>query len=390
VTDCSRASPEYAGPPQLVMASDTAVVRRTVVLACDFLVRYTAGLAGGMLDNGADVLLVTRAHDGEFGGEPGAMQRHVQEVLGGRGHHLVIPGRVRSLRAFPTIVRGRGIARRVAPAVLHFQDSVANDPRLCAITGARRGRYALTVHDPAPHPGDRPYSRRKRLARWALIRGAGLIFAHAQPLADELRTLFRPSAPVEVVPHGVDTVSPLPLPAERTLLFFGRVSNYKGLDTLLDAMPTIWTDLPDVRLLIAGEPRSGLHPTSHPILSDRRVQLIDHHVPDAEVPDLFARASAVVLPYRQASQSGVGTQAQRFGRAIVATDVGGLPELVGSAGRIVPPEDPAALARASVELLGDSAALHEAADAATATARAASWDTVARVTLEAYARHLPL
>jgi glycosyltransferase involved in cell wall biosynthesis len=372
------------------MASDTAVVRRTVVLACDFLVRYTAGLAGGILDNGAEVLLVTRTHDGEFGGQHGAMRRHVQEALGGRGHHLLISGRVRSLRAFPTIVRGRRIARGISPAVLHFQDSVANDPRLCAITGARRGRYALTVHDPVPHPGDRPYSRRKRLARWTLIRGAGLIFVHAQPLADELRTLFRPAAPVEVVPIGVDTVSPLPLPADRTLLFFGRVSDYKGLDILLDAMPAIWTDLPGVRLLIAGGPHSELHPTSHPILSDTRVQLIDHHVPDAEVPGLFARSSAVVLPYRQASQSAVGSQAQGFGRAIVATDVGGLPELVGSAGRIVPPEDPAALARASVELLGDSAALHKAADAAAAAGRAAAWDTVARATLDAYARHLLL
>jgi glycosyltransferase involved in cell wall biosynthesis len=155
-------------------------------------------------------------------------------------------------------------------------------------------------------------------------------------------------------------------------------------------MPALWAAAPDVRLVIAGEPHFALPPSFHPILTDQRVRLIDRYVPDSEIGTLFARASAVVLPYRQASQSGVGAQAQRFGRPIVATDVGGLPELVGSAGRIVPPEDPDALATALIEFLREKAALSEAAHAAAAAGRAASWDAVARLTLSAYARHLHL
>ena len=72
----------------------------------------------------------------------------------------------------------------------------------------------------------------------------------------------------------------------------------------------------------------------------------DHYIPNEEVPALFRSADLVVLPYREATQSGVVPVAYQFEVPVVATDVGGLAEVVrpGETGYLVPPEDPEALA----------------------------------------------
>jgi glycosyltransferase involved in cell wall biosynthesis len=225
-------------------------------------------------------------------------------------------------------------------------------------------------------------------ARRALVRNAGLIFVHADALRDELIELERPRAPIDVIPHGVADPVVEPLPTRPALLFFGRLSYYKGLDTLFDAMQTVWEARPDVRLIVAGS--GQLDP--HPAMDDERVEMHHRHIAEEELPELFGRATCVVLPYRQASQSGVGSLAKRFGRGLVATSVGGLPELVGDdAGLLVPPEDRAALAGALLEMVQspERAAAYGAA-AADSVVRESSWRRVAERTLAAYDRALPL
>ena len=96
-----------------------------------------------------------------------------------------------------------------------------------------------------------------------------------------------------------------------------------------------------------------------------------------------------MLPYRQASQSGVGSEAKRHGRAIVATAVGGLQELVTpDCGRLVPREDVQALAGAIVELVDTPGLAAEMGRRAAASAEDASWRRVAAKTLAGLSRHL--
>jgi glycosyltransferase involved in cell wall biosynthesis len=365
-------------------ASSEGSVR--VLLVCDFFLKYTAALAAGLDGAGADVALISRDHDFEFGGAPGSMRREVAAVLPPRVPHLRLAGRVRDLGAWGDARRVRGHAKRFGAAVVHVQDSVANDPRLALVSGAAPRRFALTLHDPTLHPGDRPHGAAKRSLRKWLIRAAGLIFVHAEALEQELRDVYRPRAPVVVIPHGSHVGDPTPLPESPSLLFFGRVSYYKGLDVLLDAMPLLWQSRPEVRLTIAGR---GVYP-DHPVLGDSRVTVRAEYIPDTELPSLFSGASCVVLPYRQASQSGVGSHAREFGRALVVSAVGGLPELVTpETGRLVQPGDPAELAATCAELLADRDRLQAMGSAAAELASAsAGWDTVARLTLEAYRRHL--
>jgi len=363
----------------------SATEPRRVLLACDFFLRYTSMLAGGMARAGAPAALLSRDHDEEFGDVPGAAAEFVAAAAPA-ARRVVVPGRVRSARGLGATLRARRAVRRFAPDVVHLQAGIGNDPRLVLAAGARPRRFALTIHDPVRHPGE-AVSRSATLGNRALLRAAGLIFVHAEALREELVAAARPRAPVVVVPHGVDpgeAVSPPPeCPA---ILFFGRLGHYKGLDVLLDAMSGVWEQQPLATLTVAGAGDPG----EHPALADGRVTVRAEYVPDAEIPELFAAASCVALPYRQASQSGVGALAKRHGRPLVVSAVGGLPELVADgSGLSVPAEDPAALAEALLEVLGDgelAARLGRAG--AESAAGGADWRSVAAATLEAYEEHL--
>jgi hypothetical protein len=158
------------------------VTRPRVLLACDWFVRYTVGLAGGLADHGTAVVLLTRTHDREFGDRPGAMREFVTGALGSDVPHLRLGGRVRDPRRARDALAARRAVGRFAPDVVHIQDSLPNDPRLLFAARVRPGRYALTVHDLERHPGDPAMNVRQRGLWRALVRGAGLIFVHAESL----------------------------------------------------------------------------------------------------------------------------------------------------------------------------------------------------------------
>jgi glycosyltransferase involved in cell wall biosynthesis len=357
-----------------------------VLLVCDHLVRYAAGVGEGLRAQGAQVALLTRGHAEDFGGDRVAMRAEVTARLGADAHVWWLPGRVRDRSAIPA---ARGIAsavRRFSPDVVHAQDSIVHDPRLLWAARLRARRFAVTVHDPHPHPGDIEPSLRLRASRDALLAMARLVFVHGDGLRDELRTAGRmPLPPIEVVPHGTDARPVTPPPEHPSLLFFGRMSRYKGLDVLLDAMPRIWSRMPDTRLVVAG---AGPLPDAD-LLHDERVQVRNDHIPETEIAHLFRHASVVTLPYVQASQSGVGSQAKAHGRPIVATWTGELPSLVSDgSGIVVPPRDPEALADATLSLLTDGPRAQRMGLAGARTAaRETSWAAIGAATLAAYRRH---
>lgn len=356
-----------------------------MLLACEWFVKYTAGLARGLIDAGCDVTLLTRDHDIEFGDEPGAMRAFVARTMAGSGQHLELGGRVRDPGALPEMLRLRRRLAAWRPDFVHIQDSLTHDMRLAVAAGFPRRHYGVTVHDPAPHPGDPQPPWRIRTVRRELRRHADLVFVHSEGMVEELRSADHARRAIEVVPHGFGTADIVPLPERPELLFFGRISYYKGVDVLLAAMPIVWESLPEVTLTVAGSGET----LSSPVLADPRVKLRQEHVREDELPGLFAASTAVILPYRQASQSGVGSEAKQYGRPVIATDVGGLPELVGpDAGRVVPAEDPAALAAAIVEVVGTPGLAASLGRHGAESAGEAGWDVVGAKTLAAYRRYL--
>jgi glycosyltransferase involved in cell wall biosynthesis len=360
--------------------------RPRALLVCDHFIRYETGLAQGLQATGWDPILLGRDHNHAFHDEPGAMRAYVRHRLGPEQRLLCVEGRVRDLNACRAIPQLRRELRELRPSVTHIQDCVSNDPRLAVAARLLPGRYAMTVHDVEIHPGDVKPAR-LQIALWRLlIRNAGLAFVHADSLRERMLDLRLTSAPIVVVPHGLDDADGRPLPESPSLLFFGRLSRYKGLSVLLDALARVWAVHPETTLTIAGEGELPDHPT----LGDARVRLRSGYIPDAQVPELFADASLVVLPYLEASQSGVGSLAKSFGRPLVASAVGGLPDLLSDgSGVLVEPRQADALAGAIIELLADRARLEQLANAGLRSAHGdASWQAVAALTTEAYARHL--
>jgi glycosyltransferase involved in cell wall biosynthesis len=151
----------------------------------------------------------------------------------------------------------------------------------------------------------------------------------------------------------------------------------------MDAFDLVVQRCPQARLTIAGAPAPAdfddRRVTEWARGHGERVTLVPRYVPMADVPALFGSARAVVLPYLTASQSGVAHLAMTFGRPVVASDVGDLPEVVidGTNGLIVPPGDPAALAQALERLLTGPALAAEMGRAGQQRARVdADWQSV--------------
>jgi glycosyltransferase involved in cell wall biosynthesis len=204
-----------------------------------------------------------------------------------------------------------------------------------------------------------------------------------------------PAGRVHVIPHGAfDHLTRVPnetqLPPELAavdrpvVLCFGLIRPYKGVDVLIDA----FRDIEDSELWIVGRPLGmaigDLREQAGGLSST--VRFVERFVADTEVAAYFRRADVVALPYRDAEQSGVLFTALAFGKAVVLTDVGGFGEIAAAGvGRLVPPNDPAALAAAIRMLIDDSGerARLEAA-AATAAAGPYSWDAIARQTIDLY------
>ena len=140
----------------------------------------------------------------------------------------------------------------------------------------------------------------------------------------------------------------------KTILFFGRIWEYKGLEYLIQAEPMIAKAVPDARIVIAGE-GEDFDRYRRMMNGSKRFVVHNRYVSTAERSQLFRQASLVALPYIDASQSGVVPVAYSFSKPVVATNTGALAESVvdGVTGRVVPPRDTAALAGAIIELLTD-------------------------------------
>jgi glycosyltransferase involved in cell wall biosynthesis len=180
--------------------------------------------------------------------------------------------------------------------------------------------------------------------------------------------------------HALGGAIPSREAARRTLgvdgnvaLFFGHVRPFKGLDIALHA----WRELTsDVTLLVAGEAWWKGEEEYRALAQGLTNVTFDFRfIPDAEIATYFAAADVVLAPYRIEAQSGVALTAFHFARPVIATNVGGLPEIIeeGINGMLVPPENPKALARAVDAFFarGDRASMERQA---AASARKYSWE----------------
>lgn len=133
------------------------------------------------------------------------------------------------------------------------------------------------------------------------------------------------------------------------LLFFGFVREYKGLKYLLKAMPMIKAKLPNCRLMVVGsfgEDKQDYLSLIEQLEIHDVVFLKDDYTPDNEIEKYFAATDLVVLPYIDATQSGIVQISFGFEKPVVVTNVGGLPDVVmdGISGYVIEPRSLSAIA----------------------------------------------
>ena len=173
---------------------------------------------------------------------------------------------------------------------------------------------------------------------------------------------------VAVIPYGVDVVRfspgnsgesvrrrlgvPEPTPV---VLYVGRMVRDMGLHTFLDAIPRVARRLPDAAFVAVGT-SGDLLPRAQAVARTQRLFVLPD-VPFDQLPALYAAATVVVVPTLgdRACSSLAAMEAMATGKPVVATSIGGIPELVrdGDTGILIPPDDPAALAEASLRVLSD-------------------------------------
>jgi glycosyltransferase involved in cell wall biosynthesis len=252
------------------------------------------------------------------------------------------------------------------------------------------GPKVFSIHDHVSHVGEAAPQVRW-LYRYMVARKRHRFIAHSDHVRQGFIEEYGLSPDrITTIPFGaLDLYKKWEDPATKedpnTILFFGRISPYKGLKYLAEAWQVIKETNRDARLIVAG---SGTFNFDIMVLqSDTWVEIHNRHIDNSELVRFIQRAAVVVLPYIEATQSGVVMTAYAFNKPVVATNVGALPEVVedGVTGKVVPPKDRRHLADALTELLAKPA-LREEMKVSISKRKSAewSWEKIARDTVRVY------
>lgn len=260
-------------------------------------------------------------------------------------------------RQFRTISAILRAIKDFSPHVVHYQGiHLWFDLALLLL---HRYPLVFTIHDFRPHPGDQPLLQTPFCIEMYARSRANQIIVHTQHTRGlAARELPAHADCISVIPHiqiggglGATAISE----EDNLVLFFGRIWEYKGLEYLIRAEPLITARVAGARFLIAGHGEDfGRY--ARMMVNPSRFVVHNEFISDQLAAEYFQRASVVVLPYTEASQSGVIPIAYSAGKPVVATTVGGLPEMVehGRTGYLVAPRDIVQLADAVSALLLDA------------------------------------
>ena len=225
---------------------------------------------------------------------------------------------------------------------------------ILAISRLRGKKIIITVHNVLPH--EKFFF--KVLANHAVLGLASEYVVHNEDNKKLFLSKNKTKKPVHVIPHGIIEFPKSPISNgllrqkygyaddDKIILFFGNIRDYKGLSVLLDTLPLLDKNS---KLIVAGKPWSTFDPYQQQINRlgiQSRVQTFLDFVPDAQVAEIFKITDLVVYPYLEfEASSGAATVALDFGKAVVVTSVGGLPDVVIDKNVVATPGDSVDLCR---------------------------------------------
>jgi glycosyltransferase involved in cell wall biosynthesis len=276
-----------------------------------------------------------------------------------------------------------------------------------------RKKIVLTVHNVNAKKRDLNDTMLNRLTLKFQYRLADHLFVHTEKMKRELMEEFGVSASaITVIPFGINNAVPdtsltsgdarrrLGMTKDdRTILFFGNIAPYKGLEYLVDAFRQVVTRSGNYRLIIAGNIKNcemywnDIQGMIKRDVKGGQILLKIEYIPDDETEVYFKAADLLVLPYRHIYQSGVLFLGYSFGLPVVATDVGALREEIieGRTGFVCRPEDSVDMARA-IETYFSSDLYKDLNNRRQEIRKYAlerhSWDVVGQLTWNVYAKLL--
>lgn len=214
----------------------------------------------------------------------------------------------------------------------------------------------MTLHDPILHTGEDNFFW--KLLQKIEIKQSDRFIILSNIFTNYLKKKGISIEKIDVIPHGEFSYYSkykISKAANKkpTILFFGRISQYKGLDILLKAFPIIKKEISECRLIIAGN--GDIKPYKQLMIGLKDIIVFNQWIKDEETASYFGQADLIVLPYKDATQSGIIPIAYSMKLPVVTTNVGGLPEQVqdGRDGLLVNPCDEKDLAIACIRLLSN-------------------------------------
>jgi glycosyltransferase involved in cell wall biosynthesis len=287
------------------------------------------------------------------------------------------------------------LVRRLKPDVVHVLMESVIWLNL-AVPAFRKHGLVTTIHDVRYHVGDHGSRRVPRRFADSLITNSDRLIVHGAGLKAEAEQRYpHRRGNIEVLPHlelrryfNIARKNKLRRREDPAVnvLFFGRIYAYKGLDVLIRSIPLVTDTFAAIRVIIAGE-GDDIEPYRALMKDPQFFEIRNRRIPDDETAQLFTDADIVVLPYIDASQSGVLAIANSFAKPVIVTDVGELGRSVqnGESGIIIKPGDEKALADAILTLARDATLRHQMGAAGRADAeRKASPELVAEGAMRIY------
>jgi glycosyltransferase involved in cell wall biosynthesis len=311
---------------------------------------HVRGLAEGLVKRGHEVRVVTSRSRPDL---------PVEEQLGGVNvRRTWMPSRSPAGWVAHSVASISAMRARARWAdVVHGQSFASAVPAGIAARGAHRP-WVVSFHtshflERAKRPLWKPVLGR-------LVRGPDRALAASLEIARVAESLA-PGVHVEAMTNGVDTdrFSPRDVQPGRggppRVIVPRRLVPKNGVETFVRAFPAVRARIPGVRAVIAGDgpERARLESLSHELGVASDIEFFGA-TPHERMPELFASAQVAVVPSLMEATSVAALEAMACGLPVVASDVGGLPEIVDAdVGALVPPGDPAALAEAIVTVLSD-------------------------------------
>lgn len=255
-----------------------------------------------------------------------------------------------------------------------------NDLLLYKIRAKKR---ILFLHDPIPHTGE---SKKRLGAQKKQAKAMDELIVLSKSFVDTVAREYKISIEkIHYMPHGSmnykknteDKFVQFKNNEKIRFLFFGRITPYKGIDTLLNAFKIVKQKTDECDLTIAGN--GDCSDILDIIENDNRINLINRYIDDAEIGELFSETNTVViLPYKDATQSGVIPIAASYGNPVIVSNTGGLKEQLadGKIGIFVDPNNEKKLAEAMMKVVLNRELIEEQSKLIKEYEKSLSWDKI--------------